>query len=159
MERKKPDVDVVKDILRIASEARPDSTFLRSLAMQYEERGGLSKKQLQGLYSKAGKIPEIPSQKLATLEAIILRKPTRFKSANPVPAPLYQKDERPGRLIDEILAKFPQHKRVLYFQARYQNNEPLSATEMAELEKFHKLLTQAGGRGTLFDVSNKKGNQ
>ncbi len=53
MERKKPGVDVVKDLLEHALIAYPDSTFIKSLSFQYEERGGLSKKQLDGLYKKA----------------------------------------------------------------------------------------------------------
>jgi hypothetical protein len=49
MFRKKIDVDVVKDILEAARAAFPNSVFIQSLSQQYEERGGLSKKQLEGL--------------------------------------------------------------------------------------------------------------
>ena len=140
MQRKKPDVDVIKDVLKEALLAFPDSEFIRSLSFQYEERGGLSKKQLQGLYQKAGKVKTIPAAKLATLEAVILKKPTRYKSAPPPSQPLYTKNTAAGQLIDGILAKYPQHKRVLYFKTKYENNEPLSVADIAELEKFHKLL-------------------
>lgn len=140
MFRKKVDVDVIHDILQAALEAYPDSTFVQSLSRQYQERGGLSKKQLEGLYNKALKVQSIPVGKLATLEAMILKRPTRFKSAPPAPKPLYQKDEHVGELISAILAKYPQHKRVLFFQSKYDNNESLSATEITELEKFKKLL-------------------
>jgi hypothetical protein len=140
MERKKPDVDVIKDLLELALVAYPASTFLKSLAFQYEERGGLSRKQLEGLYQKAEKIETIPPHKLATLEAVILKKPTRYKSAKPENTPLYTKDTRVGELIEGILQKYPQHKRVLFFKARYDNNELLSAAEITELERFHKLL-------------------
>lgn len=140
MFRKKIDVDVVSDILEAALAAYPDSTFIKSLSQQYQERGGLSKKQLEGLYKKSLKIKTIPAGKLATLEAMILKRPTRYKSTPPPPKPLYSKDERVGELISTILAKFPQHKRVLFFQSKYNNNESLSATEITELEKFSKLL-------------------
>jgi hypothetical protein len=140
MQRKKPDVDVIKDVLELAQVAYPASTFLKSLAFQYEERGGLSKKQLEGLYKKAEKVNTIPPHKLATLEAVILKKPTRYKSAKPENAPLYTKDTRIGGLIEAILQKYPQHKRVLFFKTKYDNNELLSAAEITELERFHKLL-------------------
>jgi hypothetical protein len=140
MYRKKPDVDIIKDILELALLAYPDSVFVKSLSFQYEERGGLSKKQLEGLYKKAGKVKTIPANKLATLEAVILKRPTRYKSALPENTPLYTKDATTGKLINAILEKYPQHKRVLFFKAKYDNNEPLSSTEIAELEKFNKLL-------------------
>ena len=140
MQRKKPDVDVIKDVLNAALVAFPASTFIQSLAHQYEERGGLSKKQLEGLFNKASGVKSIPANKLATLEAEILKRPTRYKSTLPQPTPLYTKDERIGNLIHDILGKFPEHKRVLFLKVKYDNNESLSATEISELEKFHKLL-------------------
>jgi hypothetical protein len=76
---------------------------------------------------------------MATLEAIILRKPLKTRSALPAPAPLYEKDEAAGNMIRSILEKFPAHKRVLFFQSKYNNNEPLSAADITELQKFAKL--------------------
>jgi hypothetical protein len=140
IQRKKPDVDIINDVLLAAREAYPKSEFVQSLYQQYHERGGLSKKQLQGLYFKAEKIPNLPPNKLATLEAEILKKPTRYKSALPINTPLYTKNEEAGNLINEILAKCPQHKRVLFFKTKYDNNETLSATEITELKKFHSVL-------------------
>ena len=140
MFRKKPDVDIIKDLLEMVLVAYPDSVFIKSLSFQYEERGGLSKKQLEGLYKKAGKVTAIPVSKLATLEAVILKRPTRYKSALPENTPLYTKDTTTGKLINAILDKYPQHKRVLFFKAKYDNNELLSPPEITELEKFHKLL-------------------
>ncbi len=43
LQKKKIDVDVVLDILKAVAEARPDSVFIKSLLLQYQERGGLSK--------------------------------------------------------------------------------------------------------------------
>src|SRR6185295_6364438 len=106
MNRLKPDVDVIMDILKAVTEAQPGSTFAQSLLQQYQERGGLSKKQLQGLFSKAEKVKTIPVNKMATLEAIILKKPNRYKSALPVAEPLHQKDEATGHMINAILAKY-----------------------------------------------------
>ena len=140
MQRKKADVDVVRDVLQQMVLARPDSTFIKSLAFQYEERGGLSKKQLEGLLQKATKVAEIPEHKLATLEAIILKKPTRERAAASAPTAFFTKDEAIGAIIDSILEKYPQHKRVLFLKAKYENNEIFSSTETADLEKFYKLL-------------------
>jgi len=142
MQRIKPDVDVILDVLNAVLEARPDSAFVQSLLQQYRERGGLSKKQLEGLYQKAQKTGIIPAGKLSTLEAIILRKHTKYKSELPPPAPLYEKDTANGELITAILAKYPAHKRVLFFKAKYDNNEPLSPAEITELQKFGRLLTK-----------------
>ncbi|MFI5131445.1 MAG: hypothetical protein ACHQFX_15695 [Chitinophagales bacterium] len=140
MNRLKPDVDVTKDVLNAVLAAQPGSSFIQSLLRQYEERGGLSKKQLQGLYDKASKIETVPASKLATLEAVILKKPTKYKSALPPSEPLYKKNEEVAQMLEEILAKYPQHKRVLFLKSKYDNNETLSATEMSELQKFNKLL-------------------
>ena len=140
MYRKKPGIDVVRDLLELALEAYPGSTFISSLSFQYEERGGLSKKQLEGLYKKASKVKTIPAAKLATLEAMIRERPSRYKSDLPENSPLYSKDSKTGQLIHEILGKYPEHKRVLFFKAKFDNNETLSTAEIAELERFHKLL-------------------
>ena len=133
-------MDIVKDILEAVLVANPGSEFTQSLLFQYQERGGLSKKQLQGLYGKAEKIKSIPVAKLATLEAIILKKPTKTRSQLPDTTPLYVKDNKIGEMIRSILQKRPGHKRVLFFQTKFENNEPLSASEIAELERFCKLL-------------------
>lgn len=140
MQRLKPDVDIVKDILIKVLEARPDSTFVKSLLHQYEERGGLSRKQLQGLYDKATRVDGIPPAKMATLEAIILKKSQKYRSSLPEPGPVFEKNEAVGTMLLDILAKAPQHKRVLFLKSRYDNNEELSAQEIAEIGKFHKLL-------------------
>lgn len=140
MQRKKIDVDVTKDVLLLVLAARPADVFVKSLLFQYEERGGLSKKQLEGLYQKAMKIADIPPQKLATLEAIILKKPTKERAAASAPTPFFVKDEAVGQMIEIILAKYPQHKRVLFFKAKYDNNETLQAAELTELKRFEKML-------------------
>lgn len=140
MNRIRPDVDVVLGILQSVLEAQPGSTFVRSLLQQYQERGGLSKKQLEGLHSIASKKSIIPATRLATLEAIIKKKPTRYKSERPAATPLYTKDEAAGDLMRSILARYPEHKRVLFLLAKYENNETLSPADLAELQRFGKLL-------------------
>jgi hypothetical protein len=140
MYRKKPDVDIINDVLKATMLAYPGSTFIQSLSFQYEERGGLSKKQLEGLYKKAAKVGTIPPNLLATLEAEILKRPTRYKSTLPPLKPLYEKNENIGQMISSILEKYPQHKRVLFFKSKFDNNEQLTASEISELEKFDKLL-------------------
>jgi len=140
MQRLNPDVDIVKDILEAVLKEQPLSNFTQSLYHQYQERGGLSKKQLQGLYSKANKINTIPPGKMATLEAIILHKHSKHKSEVPVNTPLYSKNEEAGKKIEIILTRYPQHKRILFLKSKYDNNEPLTPAEITELNKFHKLL-------------------
>ncbi|MGN6616138.1 MAG: hypothetical protein ACTHJ5_03075 [Ilyomonas sp.] len=137
--KKRADLDIILDLLDEVLNTRPDSTFIKSLRHQYLERGSLSKKQLQGLYSKAQKISTISTSRLASLEAVILKMPNKFKSDVPQPKPLYEKDESIGEMMNAILAKYPQHKRVLYLKSKYDNNETLNATEINELKKFLKL--------------------
>ncbi len=139
--QKKNDIDIVDKILDACYQSAQFPLFVMSLMHQYEERGSLSKKQLQGLYYKAEKVPGIPANWLATLQAKIAKMPNRFKSEAPTEAkPLYEKDEHAGNLIKNILVKYPQHKRVLFLQSKYNRNEVLSAADIAELERFAKLL-------------------
>ncbi len=140
MYKKKPGIDIIARILDAVYQHNTDALFTMSLMHQYEERGSLSKKQLQGLYQKAQKVNNLPNSWLGTLEAIILKMPTRDKTAVEKTTPIYSKDETTGSLIREILAKYPQHKRVVFLRAKYDNNERMTAEEIAELQKFHKLL-------------------
>ncbi len=137
---KKPNVDVVQDILNETHAAQPTSEFVMSLMQHYEKWGTLSKKQMEGLHSKASKIGTISPTKLATMEAILLKMPDRFKSLPRFPTPLYKKNEEAEELILDILFKFPQHKRVLFFKAKLDGNELFTPADMTELKKFHKLL-------------------
>ena len=138
---KKPsDVDIVNEVLEACILAYPISSFIISIYQQYQKRGSLSKKQLQGLYGKASAVKNIPEAKLATLEAMIKKMPTRFKSELPEIKPLYEKEKATGELIESILTKYPQHKRVLFLQSKYNNNQPLSAIEIDELKKFKQVL-------------------
>ncbi len=135
-----PDVDVIMDVLKQAQVAFPESTFINSLLQQYQQRGGLSKKQLEGLHSKASKIKTISPGKLATVQAIILKKHTNHRSTVSKPVAVEPTDTTIAILVDDILSKYPQHKRVLFFKMKYDSREILSAAEKTELEKFHKLL-------------------
>ncbi len=140
MDRKKPEIDIINEVLEACILAYPVSSFVISLYKQYQERGSLSKKQLEGIFGKAQKIKDLSPAKLATLEALIKKMPTRFKSEAPSSTTIYEKEEGTGQLINEILEKYPQHKRVLFLKAKYDNNEPLSSTELADLKRFKKLL-------------------
>jgi hypothetical protein len=140
MQVKKDKIDIINIILEDCIVAFPVSSFIISLYKQYMQRGWLSKKQLQGLHSKASKIIDIAPGKLGTLEAIIKKMPTRYKSELPPLKPLFEKDENTGELIDLILEKYPQHKRVLFLKTKYDNNEVLSPTDVSELKKFNQIL-------------------
>ena len=140
MKSKKPGIDIINEVLEDCIIAYPVSSFIISLYKQYQQRGSLSKKQLQGLHSKASKIEDISIGKLGTLEAIIKRMPTRYKSELPPPQPLFEKDKAAGELIEAILEKYPQHKRVLYIKLKYENNELLSSLEISELKRFKQVI-------------------
>ncbi len=141
MQQKKHDVDVILDVLNACIERYPDNNFVKSLHGQYLERGFLTKKQLEGLHSKAGKVVELPPGKLATLETMIKKLPTRYKSEKPAePIPIYEKNIPVRIFIAAILEKMPAHKRVLEFKAKFDTNTPLTTHEITELQKFYKLF-------------------
>ncbi|HEY1115616.1 MAG TPA: hypothetical protein VGE66_18750 [Chitinophagaceae bacterium] len=140
MDKNKPRIDIVNEILEECILAYPVSSFVISLYKQYLQRGSLSKKQLQGLFGKAQAIEGLSPAKLATLEALINKMPTRYKSELPATRPLYEKQDESGALIEAILAKYPQHKRVLFLKSKYDNNEMLTPAEVADLKRFHQLL-------------------
>lgn len=133
-------MDILLTILNNMLQAHPDSKFVKSLHEQYCNRGGLSKKQLEGLFDKARKSQSISQANLATLEAIIKKKPTRERSAASISVPMPVKDTDLGIKIHAILEKFPQHKRLLYLKSKFDSNEHISPLEKAEIEKFSKLL-------------------
>jgi hypothetical protein len=134
------DINIVFDILTKMKAVYPTSTFINSLYNQYCTRGGLSKMQLEGLLDKAQKTPEIPQGKIATLEAIILKKITRDRTKPTISTAVPQKDEALGNMLAEILVKYPQHKRVLFLQSKYIKNESIPIAEIDEVKKFAKLL-------------------
>lgn len=136
----KTQVDIVNAVLEECILAYPVSSFVISVYKQYMQRGNLSKKQLQGVYSKAAQIQNIQQSKLATLEAIIKKMPTKNKSELPDYKPMFERDESVGKIITTILTKYPHHKRVLFLKAKYENNDLLSIIEMDELRKFEKVI-------------------
>src|SRR5580765_3174590 len=102
MQKKKPEFDVVNEVLEECIMAYPVSSFVIGLYQQYQRRGSLSKKQLEGLHSKASKIQNIHPGKLATLEALIKKMRTKYKSETPQLKPMYEKNETAGELIAAI---------------------------------------------------------
>lgn len=140
MNRINPDIDIIADLLKAVIKVRPEDAFCISLLQQYQERGGLSKKQLEGLLGKASKFTDVPPGKLATLEAIILKKHTNHKSVVAATPLQEESDETSPALIDAILQKYPGHKRVLFFKMKMDNREALAQLEKDELNKFAKLL-------------------
>ncbi|MBA4196267.1 MAG: hypothetical protein C0459_01810 [Chitinophaga sp.] len=133
-------LDIIDKVLDACYKHNPDALFVMSLMHQYEERGSLSKKQLQGLYQKALKVKDMPANWLATLEATILKMPTRDKTPVEESKPIFQKDESLANTVKAILNKYPQHKQVLFFQHKLDKNEQLTATELNDLKRFEKLL-------------------
>lgn len=139
MQQRDKELDIILGILEKAREAYPGSVFVNSLLAQYRERGSLSKKQLEGLLGKVSKIRTINPAWLATLQAIILKKPSKHRSAVTINI-IDKPDEQSAAMIRDILQKYPGHKRVLYFKMKMEKNEGLSAVDKQELAKFHKLI-------------------
>jgi hypothetical protein len=132
--------DVLLAILTEMKTLQPGSSFVESLYQQYCNRGGLSKKQLEGLLDKVQRSHGIAPGKIATLQAIILKKPTRERSKPTINAAPPPKDTATGILLHEILERYPAHKRVLFLQSKYQQNDSLTTQEKEEIRKFHALL-------------------
>ena len=142
MYRKKPDVDVLNDVILLAMDHYPDNAFLKGLYRQYHDLGGLSRKQMEGLLGKAEKVPGITDAQKATLAAEIRKKPKRFRSEAPTHSPIYEKDENAGKLIADILERYPEHRMVKILRQKIEKMEPLTAVERQELERFHRLLVK-----------------
>jgi hypothetical protein len=140
MQHINPDMDIVAYVLEAVLKAKPEDNFCKSIKIQYMERGNLSKKQLEGLQGKAQRIEGIHPGKLATLEAIIKKKHVIHRSTVTVTKKEEEKDETAGKMINEILEKYPSHKRVLLFKTKFEKDGKLIIAEKEELEKFHKLL-------------------
>ena len=140
MNRINPDIDIIADIIEAVLTAKPTDVFCKSIAVQYMERGGLSKKQLEGLQGKAARIPGIAPGKLATLEAIIKKKHVTHRSEITLVQTEKKTDAEAGKMIEDILNKYPQHKRVLFFKVLYNKDSLLAIADKEELLKFHKIL-------------------
>jgi len=142
VDKQKPKIDVINMVLEECIVAYPISSFIISIYQQYQQRGWLTKKQLEGLHQKAAsaKTHIIPAEKLAALEAIIKKMPNRQKSELPITKPTEEKDETTVLLINAILNKYPEHKRVLFLKARYEKDQTLAPAEILELKKFKTAL-------------------
>lgn len=140
-------IDVIDKLLALCYAHNKDALFIMSLMHQYEERGSLSKKQLEGLLLKAQKIKQIPAHQIAAVEAIVLKMPTRDKTpVKKTTTPAI--NEAQAQIIaslaqtDQILAIYPAHKQVLLLKSKLTSNQPLTAQEQADLTKFVKILVK-----------------
>jgi hypothetical protein len=141
MEKKKKGPDVIDKILDACYQYNKDALFTMSLMHQYEERGFLTKGQLEGLFNKASTIKDMPVAWLATLEATIAKLPTRDKTPIQKKVDLVKpKDAVVEQKIQSILTNYPQHKAVLALQFKFEKQNELTATELKEVEKFYDLL-------------------
>lgn len=138
----KKKIDVIDKVLNACYQYNKDALFVMSLMHQYEERGSLSRKQLEGLVLKARKVPDLPAGWIGAIEAIILKMPVRDKT--PVAEQQVQQPDLPSvqqqQQIAEILQKYPEHKRILFMQSKLTGREQLNTTEAAELERLYRLL-------------------
>lgn len=143
-------IDVIDKLLNACYQHNKDALFVMSLMYQYEERGSLSRKQLEGLLHKARKFEEIPVGLIAAVEAIVLRMPVRQKSETPIlkdtPQTLFQVQEK---LVNEILACYPTHRQVLIYRQKLSLKQELDNTEFATLQRFHKKLVHTPPNNTM----------
>ena len=139
-------IDVIDKLLSLCYEHNKDALFIMSLMHQYEERGSLSKKQLQGLILKAQKIKEIPAHQIAAVEAIVLKMPTRDKTpVQKTPPAMSEAEAQISTALaqtDQILAVYPSHKQALLLKSKLTSKQPLSPQEQADLTKFVKILVK-----------------
>ena len=133
-------MDILLTILETLKSAKSDNIFISSLHHQYCNRGGLSKKQLEGLLAKAKKSGIIKEAQLATLQAIIKKKPTRQRSEKIDKAPDFYKLDDILPLLKNILEKFPQHKMAVFLQQKINTNQSLSDFEINEVKRLSQLL-------------------
>ena len=137
-------IDVIDKLLSLCYAYNKDALFIMSLMHQYEERGSLSKKQLEGLLLKAQKIKEIPAHQIAAVEAIVLKMPTRDKT--PVQKTTPAISEAEAHIVaaraqtEQVLAVYPSHKQVLLLKSKLMSHQSLTTQEQADLSKFVKIL-------------------
>lgn len=135
-------MDVLLKILEQLKEAKPDNRFINGLYEQYCQIGGLSKKQMEGLYLKAKESPVISHAHLATLEAMIKKKVTRQKSEKVKQAPEFYKGDTILPEVEKILERYPQHKMAIFLQTKINSKQPISDQEINEIRRLVKLLVQ-----------------
>jgi hypothetical protein len=139
-------IDVIDKLLSLCYAHNKDALFIMSLMHQYEERGSLSKKQLQGLLLKAQKIKEIPAHQIAAVEAIVLKMPNRDKT--PVQKTTSAISEAEAQIAaaraqtEQVLAVYPSHKQVLLLRSKLMSHQSLTPQEQADLTKFVKILVK-----------------
>ena len=142
MQKQKSGFDIVNEVLERCILAYPISSFVISLYKQYQQRGSLSKKQLEGLYGKASKIEDINPGILATLEALIKKMPNRYKSEIPEEDEKEIEEDPNILMLNKILEKFPQHKAALFLNEKLKNGISFSAQENSDVERFYKLANK-----------------
>ena len=133
-------IDVTLHILETLKQKNPDDPFVSSLHHQYCNRGGLSKKQLEGLMKKASQSTIISESHLATLQAIINKKPNRYKSEKIEKAPEFDRGKEVIPLLNKLLERFPQHKMLVFLQQKSNAGQPFSDFEMGEIKRLFKIL-------------------
>lgn len=137
-----PDIDIVSQVLIAVLKVKPDDAFCQSLQQQYAERGGLSRKQLEGLMGKASRIQGISPGRLATLEAIIKKKHVTHRSEVTIKPVVDETDAETGERIGTILEKYPQHKAVRLLKIKYEKERRLPQADKDALVKFFRLLIE-----------------
>ena len=134
-------IDIIQEMLRLLMAEYPHQPFFDGLYQQYINIGGLSKKQLEGLRAKAAKSGLFTDSKLATLDAIIKKKPTRYRSDKISKAPEFKPDLTDSKmLLNLLLEKYPHHKMAQYLMNKINSNQILTEFEIKEVKRLAGLL-------------------
>jgi hypothetical protein len=91
---RKSDPDIIAALIEDGLEAFPVSPLLIGLYQQYQKKGFLTKKQMQGLYSKVSTLAHINSGKLATSRPLSIKCLTGLSLKNPGWIQLFLKKTR-----------------------------------------------------------------
>ena len=134
------EINIILTILESLQKENANNVFINSLHHQFCNRGGLSKKQLEGLHAKAIQSNVISQAKIATLEAIIKKKPTRYKSEIIKNISEEKIDNSIELSLQQILAKYPNHKMALFLHSKLVHHDPFTEGEKNEVKRLAKVL-------------------
>ncbi len=135
-------VDILLKILENMKALYPEQKFLQAQYLFYCEKGGLGKKQMESLLEKCRETPNFPSNHIATLEAMLLKKTTKDRSKPTLTAVQAPNYDILQKAVNDILAKFPEHKMILLIAGKLKVNANISQQEENEVYRLQKVLAK-----------------
>lgn len=133
-------VDVILKVLELMKERYPEQKFLQDQYQFYCTKGGLGKKQMESLLQKCIDTADFPTNYIATLEAMLLKKTTKDRSKPTLKVEPAVVNEKLNDAVNSILEKYPQHKMVLLVAGKLKINATISANEESEIYRLQKVL-------------------